>query len=128
MNDIQMARLFVDMISSVKRGTRPETSGRSYKKKDVQIPVRDGSSIPARVYSPKRPSARGCPCMYVCHGGSYVLGDFDGQEWLCELFVSLGGIAVDAIYRHTPEHPFPIPVHDSYDGLKWVSSSSCLTK
>jgi acetyl esterase/lipase len=58
--------------------------------------------------------------MYVCHGGAYVLGEIDTEEWLCQLFVSLGGIAVDVIYRHAPEYPFPIPLNDSYDGLKWL--------
>ncbi|KAB5513580.1 Alpha/Beta hydrolase protein [Coniochaeta sp. 2T2.1] len=121
MHDLQTARNFVSMVSSIKRGSAPKPSARPYKTKDIQVPVRDGSSIPARVYSPRRPSARGCPCMYVCHGGAYVLGEIDTEEWLCELWLALGGIAVDAIYRHAPEYPFPIPVNDSYDGLKWVA-------
>ena len=121
-HDMEMARLFVAMISSVKRGSMPKPSARPYKMKDIEVPVRDGSSVPARVYTPRRPSTRGCPCMYVCHGGAYVLGQMDTEEWLCELFVSLGGIAVDVIYRHAPENPFPIPVNDSYDGLKWVGA------
>lgn len=123
MHDLQIARNFVSMVSSIKRSTMPKASGRPYKTKDIQVPVRDGSTIPARVYSPRRPSARGCPCMYVCHGGSYVIGEIDSEEHLCELFVSLGGIAVDVIYRHAPEHPFPVPINDSYDGLKWVTEN-----
>ncbi|OIW26347.1 alpha/beta-hydrolase [Coniochaeta ligniaria NRRL 30616] len=123
MYDIEIARNFVSMVSSIKRSSMPKPSSRPYRTKDIQIPVRDGSSIPARVYTPRRPSARGCPCMYVCHGGAYVIGEIDSEEPLCELFVSLGGIVVDVIYRHAPEHPFPVPVNDSYDGLKWVAEN-----
>lgn len=124
MYDVQLARNFVSMVSSIKRGSMPKPSSRPYKTKDITVPVRDGSSVPARVYTPRRPSARGCPCMYVCHGGAYVIGEIDSEEALCELFVSLGGIAVDVIYRHAPEHPFPAPINDSYDGLKWVSRAT----
>ena len=111
------------MFFSVKRSTKPKASSVPYKTQDIQFPVRDGSLIPARVYTPRKPSPQGCPCMYVCHGGGYLLGELDGQEWLCELFTSLGGVAVDVLYRHAPEHPFPIPVHDSYDGLNWVAQN-----
>lgn len=121
MNDIHIARLFISMVYSVMKSSKPKASSLPYKAKDIQIPVRDGSSIPARVYTPRRPSVRGCPCMYVCHGGAYVVGELETAEWLCELFTSLGGVAVNAVYRHAPEYPFPIPVQDSYDGLKWVS-------
>lgn len=122
MHDIQIARNFVSMVSSIKRGSMPKLPTSPYRTKDIQIPVRDGSSVPARVYTPRRPSLRGCPCVYVCHGGGYVVGEIDSQESFCELVVSLGAVAVDVIYRHAPEYPFPIPVNDSYDGLKWVSS------
>jgi len=123
MHDLQMARNFVSMVSSIKRGTMPKPSARPYKMKDIQIPVRDGSSVPARIYTPRRPSTRGCPCMYVCPGGAYVIGEIDTDEWVCELFVALGGVAVNVIYRHAPEYPFPIPVNDSYDGLKWLAEN-----
>lgn len=123
MSDIYTARMFIDMVTSIRGSMKPKTSALPYKTKDVHIPVRDGASISARVYTPRRPSTRGCPCMYVCHGGGYVLGHIEIGEWLCEAFTSLGGVAVNVVYRHAPEYPFPVPVNDCYDGLKWVSCS-----
>lgn len=121
--DIRMARLAIGMVFSVMRSNKPKASSLPYRTQDLQVPVRDGSSVPARIYTPKRPSQRGCPCMYVCHAGDYILGEFDSEEWLCAAFASLGGIAVDVLYRHAPEHVFPVPVYDSYDGLRWVRTS-----
>jgi acetyl esterase/lipase len=119
--DIHMARNFFKLFYSIKRGSRPSASRLSCTTKDIRIPVRDGTLIPARVYTPRMLSpAPGCPCMYVCHGGGYVFGELDGQEELCELFSSMGGVAIDVLYRHAPEHPFPTAISDSYDGLDWV--------
>lgn len=125
-SDIQMARHALAMIYSIKRGNKPKASALPYKTHDVRVPVRDGTTIPARIYTPKKRSPpRGWPCMYICHAGDYVVGEFDTEEWLCEAFVAMGGVAVDVLYRHAPEHVFPVQVHDSYDGLRWVSTRLC---
>lgn len=58
--------------------------------------------------------------MVVYHGGGYVVGDLETEAWLCNLFTSLGGIAVNVNYRHAPENPFPGPVDDCFNALKWV--------
>ena len=90
---------------------------------DFQIPVRGGEQITLRVHKPVNRPDRACPGMVIFHGGGFVVGDLETEAWLCHLFTSLGGVAVDVQYRHAPESPFPGPVFDSFDALKWVSST-----
>jgi acetyl esterase/lipase len=92
----------------------------NYVENDRQIPVRDGSSITIRIHSPKSPPKDGSPIFVVYHGGGFVLGGLDNEALLCRKFTELGGVAVNVDYRLAPEHPFPIPVNDAYDALKWV--------
>lgn len=127
-SDIQVSRLAVAMIYSIMKGNKPKASSLPYKTRDFQVPARDGSLLLARIYTPKKPSQRGCPAMFVCHAGDYIIGELETEEWLCATFASLGGIAVDVIYRHSPENVFPIPIYDSYDGLKWVCIASSRAK
>jgi len=96
----------------------------SYVEEDRQIPVRDGSSITVRIHRPKTPAKDGCPMFVVYHGGGFTLGGLGDEEFLCRKFTELGGIAVNVDYRLAPEHPFPVPIKDAYDALKWVCNRS----
>ena len=92
----------------------------SYLEDDRQIPVRDGTSITIRVHRPRSPPKDGCPIFVVYHGGGFTLGGLDDEARMCRAFTALGGIAVNVDYRLAPEHPFPVPIQDAYDALKWV--------
>ncbi|WP_020070478.1 alpha/beta hydrolase [Paraburkholderia caledonica] len=87
---------------------------------DVAIPVRDGSSIAARLLVPiRRP--RGL-LVYV-HGGGWVLGELPGFEAIGRKLAARTGAAVLLVgYRLAPEHPFPIPLQDTWDALQWAST------
>ena len=37
-----------------------------------------------------------------------------------------GAIVVAIDYRLAPEHPFPVPVYDVFDGLRWIASKPSL--
>jgi acetyl esterase/lipase len=61
------------------------------------------------------------PCVYSMHGGGYVIGTnaiddpiFDG---LCP---KLGFVGVSVDYRLAPETPYPGPLEDCYQGLRWT--------
>jgi acetyl esterase/lipase len=92
----------------------------NYEEEDRQIPVRDGACITVRIHRPKKPPVEGSPVFVVYHGGGFVFGDLDSEAVLCRQWVELGGVAVNVDYRLAPEHPFPGPVHDAFDALKWV--------
>ena len=87
---------------------------------DIEVTVRDGTVIQARVYKPKTVPDDGCPGFMIYHGGGFCVGDKEFEAWLCDLITTLGGIAIDVQYRLAPENPFPIPIYDSFDSLKWV--------
>lgn len=87
---------------------------------DITIPVRDGTTIAARVHAPKDIPEDGCPLFVVFHGGGFVLGDLENEVTLCRQWNKLGGVALNVDYRLAPEHKFPIPGDDTYDALKWV--------
>ncbi len=99
---------------------RVDPASRPHTEEDVRIPARDGTSIGARIYKPRNAPSDGCPGMVVYHGGGFVIGDFETERWLCEMFTQLGGIAVNVDYRMAPEHVFPTAVEDSLDAAKWV--------
>lgn len=90
---------------------------------DRRIPVRDGTSIPVRFHSPRDPPASGSPILVMLHSGGYCIGGLDNRLEDCRMFVEKWGfVVVNVDYRLAPEHPFPTPVHDAYDAVKWVSS------
>jgi acetyl esterase/lipase len=90
---------------------------------DQQIPMRDGESITVRIYRAKSPLKGGSPIFVMYHGGGFCLGDLENETLLCRRWVEeFGGVTVNVDYRLAPEHVFPVPVHDSYDALKWVGS------
>lgn len=107
------------MTASASNSFAPVT----YTETDVTIPVRDGASILVRIHKPKSPLSDGSPIFVVYHGGGFCLGGLDNEALLCRKFTELGGIAVNVDYRLAPENPFPVPVEDAFDALKWTAAN-----
>jgi acetyl esterase/lipase len=112
---------------------------RRWTETDIQIPVRDGSTIQARVYNPDANSGAQVlpppiiksslpPVAVMVHGGGWCMGHLDTEEFLCQyLCARLNMVVVNVAYRLCPDVPFPVPVFDVYDAMQWVEawSSSC---
>ena len=93
---------------------------RTVKETDHEIDTKDGARIVVRVY--QGPKSDGGPALVWLHGGGFCLGGLDNEELLCRQFCEIyGGVAFNVEYRLAPEYPFPTPVYDCYDALKWVS-------
>ncbi len=107
---------------SARKAVNPQAAIPNYEEEDIEIPMRDGAHITVRIHKPKQPPMEGSPVFVVYHGGGFVMGDLDSEAVLCRQWVELGGVAVNVGYRLAPEHPFPGPVHDALDALKWVSN------
>ena len=92
-------------------------------KKDIQIPVRDGSDIRAVVYRPATagpaPSNPG-PLLVYFHGGGWTFGWPEAWENGFEVLTTqLGITCVGVAYRLAPEHVFPTAAEDACDALQW---------
>jgi hypothetical protein len=89
---------------------------------EIQIPVRDGSSIRALLYKPQAKPAAGSPLALTFHGGGWCIGTAEIEEFTSlPLVRQCHAVVVSVDYRLAPEHPFPTAIHDSWDALKWVS-------
>lgn len=88
-----------------------------------RVPRVDGQgAIRVRFYRP-RTTAVGMPLLIWHHGGGYVMGRPEMDDWRCLRFVRDLGLAVFSVdYRFAPKHPFPAGLEDSYTVLQWVQS------
>lgn len=96
----------------------------NWSEKDTSIPVRDGSSIPARIYLPNTPaSPDGMPVVVFFHSGGWFMGDLDTELHDCQVICARTGAAVvNVAYRLYPDVDFPVPITDSYDAVKFVAA------
>lgn len=86
-------------------------------------------SIPMRAYRAIGTSDVELPVIIYYHGGGFVIGDVDTHDGLCRRLVNSAGcrlISVD--YRMAPEFPFPGPVDDSAEALRWVHAHAAKLK
>jgi acetyl esterase len=107
----EQARDLVDSGESIGPGPRVDSV------EDIVIPVR-GTEIVARLYRPDRADAT----IVWFHGGGWVVGGLDSHDAMCRMLANAAGAAVISVaYRLAPEYPFPIPLEDCWDALRWVA-------
>lgn len=89
---------------------------------DLQIPVRDGSAIPARLVAPLvQDAAQPLPVLMYVHGGGFTVGSVNTHHSLCCHLAHLAQCAVLSVdYRLAPEHRFPTAVNDVWDAFAWL--------
>jgi acetyl esterase/lipase len=100
----------------------PDLSG--IQKTEIQIPVRDGSSIKALAYRSESSvqSNELAPVYVYFHGGGWTFGLAEAVEGAVKDLVEKLGLAVVSVdYRLGPEFKFPTAAHDAIDTVKWVS-------
>jgi acetyl esterase len=88
---------------------------------DITIPVRDGQTIPGRLYLPAEESAV-LPLTVYFHGGGWLLGSIDSHDVATRLLANASGSAVLSVgYRRGPDFRFPTAVNDAIDALNWAA-------
>jgi len=89
----------------------------------LQLPMRDGSRIAARLYAPvsREAAASPLPVLLYLHGGGFTVGSLNTHDSLYRHLAHLARCAVLAVdYRLAPEHKFPTAVNDAWDSLLWL--------
>ena len=76
--------------------------------------------IPVRVH--RSVGADGeLPGIFSIHGGGYVIGSYDMDDYLHDQWSPLlGTVGISVQYRLAPETPYPGPVEDCYAALRWA--------
>jgi acetyl esterase/lipase len=88
---------------------------------DNEVKMRDGKSITIRSYTPNQTPKGGSPLIIMYHGGGFCIGGLENETGTCRDFaLQLGAVVLNVDYRLAPENPFPIPVNDAWDALKWA--------
>jgi triacylglycerol lipase len=65
------------------------------------------------------------PGLVWMHGGGYVMGSADDDDFLCRRLVIETGVVLASVdYRLAPETPAPGPVHDCYAALSWLHDNA----
>jgi acetyl esterase/lipase len=76
--------------------------------------------VPVRVHRAKG-AAGVLPCIYSIHGGGYVIGSNVMEDPLFDVLCPrLDVVGVSVEYRLAPETPYPGPLEDCYQGLRWT--------
>ncbi|WP_321816520.1 MULTISPECIES: alpha/beta hydrolase [unclassified Paraburkholderia] len=89
---------------------------------DIDVPVRDGATIRARLYQLVEPQwSEPLPALVYFHGGGFTVGSVDTHDALCRMFARDARCAVLSVdYRLAPEHRFPTAVNDAFDAYAWL--------
>lgn len=88
--------------------------------KDFYAKADDGTDILCRWFTKQNSSLPGSAVVYA-HGGGMILSNIQDYDPIVKRYVSRTGVPFLAVeYRLAPEFPAPIPVTDTYAGLKYL--------
>ncbi|KAJ8502095.1 hypothetical protein ONZ51_g145 [Trametes cubensis] len=69
------------------------------------------------------------PVLVNLHGGGWSVGSTEMDDCVLRIrCVKYKLSIVNVEYRLAPEHPFPTPLNDCYDALRWTASNTSLLK
>ncbi|MFI5047207.1 MAG: alpha/beta hydrolase [Acidimicrobiia bacterium] len=82
--------------------------------------VRAAPELVVRVHRPRGVTTP-LPCVYSIHGGGYVIGTCLQDDPRFDVWsAGIPCIGASVEYRLAPETPYPGPLDDCYDGLRWI--------
>ncbi|MFO7592142.1 MAG: alpha/beta hydrolase [Acidimicrobiia bacterium] len=113
-----------ETVAVVRSGTvlGPPTSTETVERTDHVVDAERG--VVVRVHRP-RGVAGPLPCAFSIHGGGYVLGNREMDDVKLGRWAgTLGCLGVSVEYRLAPETPYPGPLDDCVDALRWVLDRS----
>ncbi|GGF24583.1 alpha/beta hydrolase [Hymenobacter cavernae] len=117
-----LRQLIKSMRLSTKKLGMPEIAMRAIEERTV--PTTYG---PAKTtfYWPNAVSSAPLPVYVNFHGGGFMLGYPQQDDLLCRYLAHHAQcLVVNVDYALAPEHPFPAPVLQSYEVVKWVQEQA----
>lgn len=91
----------------------------------LSVTARDGATIGGYVLVPSGCEDETLPTMLYCHGGGFFLSLMSCQLDLAAVYTEeLHCRVVLPEYRTALDHPYPVPVQDCFDTLKFIASDS----
>ncbi len=88
---------------------------------DVEPRGASGLAVAVRVHRPIGIDGP-LPCIYAIHGGGYLFGTFASDDARFDRWcVRHRCVGVSVEYRLAPETPYPGPLEDCYEGLRWTT-------
>ena len=117
------ARVLTSLVSILDRYySQPKPIQHSFK---IKIPATTSSQkgfIELLFYTPELSSHGNNPRPVVVnfHGGGWIFGSPQMDSRWASRVVQTGAVVVSVGYRLAPEHPFPTPLEDCVDAIKWV--------
>ncbi|GAM86524.1 hypothetical protein ANO11243_045380 [Dothideomycetidae sp. 11243] len=86
--------------------------------------MRDGFQSKTKVHKPPASTGKN-PVIVLFFGGGFVSGEntmlFPTSRALAKM---LGATVIASSYRLAPEHPFPTPVNDCWDSVRWIADNA----
>ena len=108
------------MMAEMKK-LMPDVPGVAAEDRTVPGPE-DSPDVAVRIYRPEKQPGQ-LPALLWIHGGGYMLGEIDQEDFTSKTFALAGECVVVSVeYRLAPEHPYPAPLEDCYAALKWLSA------
>lgn len=109
-------RAFLDMVPSIRRFQRELALSQPLKGERLSVPL-PGRELTVYLH---RAQGQGRPVVFEFHGGGFVFGDAEKDDGLCEsLSKAINAHVVGVNYRLSPEHPYPAPVDDAYEVIRY---------
>lgn len=85
----------------------------------------DGIWIPVKMYYPGGKREGKYPMVLFCHGGGFMMNNFDVYEYVCRYIARFGNaVVVIPDYRLAPEYKYPKGLMDCYRTLEWMAESA----
>ncbi|MBW2371516.1 MAG: alpha/beta hydrolase [Deltaproteobacteria bacterium] len=70
------------------------------------------------------PGAGPHPVLVYLHGGGWVCGSPSTHRKLAHRFAEAGYLVFNVDYRLAPEHPFPTPLDDCIEAIRWAARTA----
>jgi monoterpene epsilon-lactone hydrolase len=88
---------------------------------DMRIESVDMGGVPATLITPAQ--VAGDRVLFYIHGGAYIVGGPGGYHGLAAAFATaLQARVYLPDYRLAPEHPFPVPIADTFAAYRWLTA------